>query len=484
LRELSKRASRVNLADLARQDEAERLERYQRAWAAYDGEGPLPFDDEDGQACDNVRLGYGELIVDKGVSFLAGKGGVEFQLEPPAEAETEDEPEPDEPEVDELIERARALLDDAWPDEKRAADFHDLATNGGVCGHPWVRLYESGRLSVLDPSTVTAVWSEDDIEIIERYLLEWNAIDEETGLAVLRRKRIEPDNAENPSRWEIHDEEWDEDAGWMPVLDNDGEPIITPWERTYAPVLDAKNRPSPNTFYGRPDLTPTILDQIEQLQSVASEMRRICRQHGHPIPVVIGEDASHVQEIDVAIGELLAIPNVNAKLGQIAVAELTSSLALYKELKAALFESAKIPRVALGDRDKSGALTGVALQIEYAPLIELTETKRITYGALLRKAAECILDLKGMPGWTVKLGWPEVLPSDDKAAAESAEADLRMGVVSKQTIAEKRGYDWALERERIDEEAREAKARFDEGIADEHDEPPVDITPPSGPEEE
>lgn len=475
VRELTQRASSINMADLARQDESDRVARYSRAWDAYDGEGPLPFDDEDGQAKDNVRLDYPRLIVDKTVSFLAGKGGVEFQVDPVTE---EDEPagDPDDPEAagreglsDDALaaarDAARAALDAAWPEERRHIDFHGLATNGAVCGHAWLRLHEDGRISVLDPATVTAVWSEDDIGILLRYLIEWNAIDAD-GLGCVRRKRIEPDMPESPSAWTIYDEELDDETGeWVEL--EDGE---TAWPRTYPPVLGTQNLPAPNTFYGMPDLSKSVLDLIEQLESVASDMRRIVRLHGHPIPVVTGADADKVQEIDVAIGELLAIPGDQVKFTQLQVAELTSSLALYKELKSALFEAVHVPRVALGDRDKSGATTGVALQIEYAPLVELTETKRLMYGALLRKAAECVLDLRGLPGWRVTLGWPQLLPSDDKAASEATEADLRMGIVSLETAAEKRGYDWSVERERIAEEARDAQARFDAG-------PPADDDP-------
>lgn len=482
--ELAKRASSINIADLAHADETERQARYDRAWDAYDGESELPFDDgESGQAIDNIRLGYAELIVDKGVSFLAGKGGVEWQIEP-IDGDEDQDGEPDEsedPERDDETkaakldrERARvlAVLDEAWPEEDRALDFHNLATNGGVCGHFWLRLHEDRPPVVLDPTSVTAVWSEDDISILVRYLIEWLALDSDTGLGVKRRHRIEPDVPARPTSWTTFYEQYDEDAGWQEI----DEP--QPWGHSYAPVIGGQNLPSPNTFYGKPDLTPAVLDMVEQMESLASDMRRICRLHGHPIPVVMGVDADKVQEIDVAIGELLALPDVNAKLGQLTIAELESSLSLYKELKTALFEETHIPRVALGDRDKSGATTGVALQIEYGPLVERTDTKRLTYGAKLRKTAECLLDMRGIKGWRVRFGWPQIVPSDDKAAAETTETDLRMGVVSLETAAEKRGYDWAVESERIAEEKRQAQARFDEGLTDDTDPPPPDVPDP------
>lgn len=457
-------APQQHLADMAAQDEADRLARYQRAWAAYDGEGPKPLEVESDGADDNVRLDYAELIVDKGVSFLAGKGGVTFQLQPPgaaepdaddkADAETAEAEEDDTGTDAEELQRqaAEAALDAAWPENQRHLDFHNSATNGGICGHAWLRLYEDGRVSVLDPANCTAVWNEDDVSILERYLIQWNTLDED-GMGVVRRKRIEPNDAEKPTSWTIYDEEHNDDANSWILLDE------TPWLHDYAPVIDTQNLPSPNTYYGRADLEPGKLDQIEQLESVASDMRRVVRFHGHPVPVATGIEANDIRHLEVAVGEMLALPGKDSGLTQLEIAELTSSLALFQELKTALFESARIPKIALGDTTNAGPTTGVALKVEYAPLIEKTETKRLTYGYLLAETARRILDLKGFHGWSVVLAWPELLPDDPAAEAQTAETELRMGIVSRQTISEKHGYEWEVEQQRIAEET----PNFDSG---------------------
>lgn len=433
----------MHIADLVAQDEAQRAKQYQRAWQAYDGEGPKPLEVGPDDADDNIRLDYAGLIVDKGVSFLVGKeGGVSLQLKVEG-AEGE--------ESEEASDAATQRLNESWPEHQRQLDFHNLATNGGVCGHVWVCLYEDGRVSVLDPGNCSAEWNEDDVSIIERYIVQWNTVDEETGLGVVRRWRIEPDNATAPTAWTKFLEEHDDDAATWHVLNE------TPWLHDYAPIVETQNLPSPNTFYGQADLKPSILDQIEQLESLASDMRRIARLHGHPIPVVTGEDASRMATIEVAIGELLAIPNKEAKLSQLAIAELTSLLELYREIKTALFEASRVPKVALGETQNSGPTTGVALKVEYEPLVEKTETKHMTYGYLINEVARRVCDLIGLQGITITLNWPDPVPSDPKADAEADESEIRMGVVSKQTISEKRGYDWEVEQERMSEE-REASA--------------------------
>lgn len=437
----------TNIADIAAQESAERLERYQRAWRAYDGEGPAALEVEPGQPDDNIRLGYAKLIVNKGVSFLVGKDqGISVQVAPPDEDLEENDEGDGEQAAEEQAAEALALLDQAWPPHQRQVDFHKLATNGGVCGQAWLRIHEDARVSVLDPANCTAEWNEDDVEIVERYLIEWTTIDEDTGLGVMRRKRIEPNDSADPTSWVIYDEEHDDDAGVWRIIDE------TAWEHPYAPVITSQNLPSPNTFYGESDLECEILDQIEQLESVASDMRRIVRLHGHPVPVFFGEEPGRIATLDVAIGNMIAIPNKDGKLDQLTIAELESSLALFQELKTALFEATHIPKVALGETDSAGPTSGVALQVEYAPLVERTDTKRITYGYLIVEAAKRILDLLGFSKFEVTLGWPELLPSDPVSDAEADESELRMGIVSKRTIAEKRGYDWSLESERIGEE--------------------------------
>lgn len=442
-------ASQMHIADLAAADEGARHEDYQRAWKAYDGEGPTYLEVEDG-VDDNIRFDYPALIVDKGVSFLVGKeGGVSLQIkaEPQISEDGEGEEEAQRA-AEEEAEEGTAVLSEVWPDHQRQLDFHNLATHGGVCGHMWARIYENGRVSVLDPGNCSADWNEDDVSILDRYRIEWNTVDPETGLGVLRRWRIEPSDPKAPTSWTIYLEEHDDEASEWHLLEE------IAWAHPFSPIIEGQNLPSPNTFYGRADLSPAILDMVEQLESLASDMRRIARLHGHPIPVVTGEEATRIATIDVAIGALLAIPNKEAKLGQLAIAELTSLLELFTELKTALFEAARIPKVALGDTGNAGPTTGVALKVEYETLVEKTETKHLTYGFLFIEIARRLLALSGKENLIVMANWSDPVPSDPKADAEADESEIRMGVVSKRTIAEKRGYDWETEQERIAEESQ------------------------------
>jgi hypothetical protein len=453
---------KIHMAELNDQAESERLAQYDRAWRVYDGEGPKALEAESGEPDDSIRLDYAATIVDKGVSFLAGKGGVEFQLSPPApsvEPEADPEADPPDPSAAEAAEqalkaRAEAAFDEAWPPEQRDLDFQKLATNGGVCGHAWIRLREDGSVSVLDPANVIVEWHEDDVDIVKAYILQWNTVDSETGLGAVRRKVFRPDDPQKPTAWTITDEELDEDSGTWHAL---GDP--TPWRHAFAPMFDCQNLVSPNTYYGKADLSPSILDMLAQLESTLSEMRRILRLQGHKVPTIFGAERSQIEAVEVGIGSMVAIPNAEGHLDELAVAELTSALEFYRELKTAFLEATRIPKVALGETENAGPVAGVALTMEYEPLIEKTETKWLTYGLLLIKLGGAILEMKGFAGWTAKIGWPKLLPADSAAEAQADESELRMGVVSKRTIAEKRGYNWDEEQQRIAEE----EPNFDHG---------------------
>jgi len=105
------------------------------------------------------------------------------------------------------------------------------------------------------------------------------------------------------------------------------------------------------------------------------------------------------------------------------------------------------PAIATGKLESVGALSGVALQVLYAPLTAKTEKKRGLYGDLLEEICKRVLDLGGY-GYEndVDVTWPETTPQDAKAEAETLAIHKTLGV-STDTILDKLGYDAAAEAE-------------------------------------
>src|SRR5204863_7425901 len=98
------------------------------------------------------------------------------------------------------------------------------------------------------------------------------------------------------------------------------------------------------------------------------------------------------------------------------------------KVKEALHEIARVPEVSVGKVDSIGALSGVALEILYQPLMELTAVKQMTYGPLLEEVNRRALWIGGRGrDVEVKNQWPALLPGDLKLEGEVA--DMGMNVV-------------------------------------------------------
>jgi hypothetical protein len=89
-------------------------------------------------------------------------------------------------------------------------------------------------------------------------------------------------------------------------------------------------------------------------------------------------------------------------------------------------------------------MSGVAIDMLFQPLIELVNLKRRLYGSLIRKASAYVLVLLGLiedcDDVDIFLKWPNLLPVDDLAAAQTAQLLTQIGV-SKASVLKQLGYD-------------------------------------------
>jgi len=419
---------RTDLAEIADADDRDRADRIRKAWDAYYGNSPEPLKKRRGEAVnDNVRLNYARLIVDAGVAHLFGD-----QLMIDADASDTDE---------RIEDAAREIV------RRNGGDllWQRLGLSGAIGGTMFARLQpqEDGtvRIVCLDPSTVDLEWAPDDYETITRYTISWNTITENGG--VTRRQIIEP----NGAGWIIVDQEAIE-GGWMTLAETD-------WPKPYSPIVHAQNLPSPHEVYGISDLEPDVLRLCMSIERVASNVNRIVRLYAHPRTwgKMIGDPVN----MDANPGSILQFENPNAELKNLEMqSDLASSIDLYRRLVAALHETTRIPEVATGKLDNAGQLSGLALRILYAPLIQKTETKRRTYGHAIVEILRRSLDLQGYGDQhIVTLGWPPLVPSDPEAERRTAIIDAQLGV-SKHTLLERLGYDAESEMLQTAEESAEA----------------------------
>jgi hypothetical protein len=107
-------------------------------------------------------------------------------------------------------------------------------------------------------------------------------------------------------------------------------------------------------------------------------------------------------------------------------------------------------------KDKVGAITNFGLRILYRDFLDKLGTKRMLYGAAYQELNRRLLQLGGYEPETCEISWPDPLPVNETEETQGLQVDMGLGLVSKQTAREIRGYDNKNETERMTNEATSA----------------------------
>lgn len=370
---------------------------------------------------DNLTVNLVRLAVDKVVSYLFGKG-LRFEVG----AEGRDE-------FDEYLDRL-------WQANRQPLLLQQIGTSGAVAGHVFVKILEGdpARLVNLDPSMIQVGVNPDDYTEVLAFRMEWLSYDSRGD----KLKRIQQIARENEQAWTIQDSVQRVDAPQQATVVNQ---VI--WKYPFPPIVHCQNLPRPFEFHGVSDVEQLIALQ-DTVNFTVSNIGKILRLHGHPKTIGTGFTA---KELSTSPEEMLILPSADAKIFNLEMqSDLSSSIEFYKRLIDAWHEIARIPSVSVGNLDNVGSLSGVALRILYEPLLELIESKRETYGAMLTELNQCLLAMKfgGSPSdYGVRVVWPELLPRN--VAEETQNAILKQQIgVSQETLLRELGYDPGLESQR------------------------------------
>jgi hypothetical protein len=437
---------RVLLQGLA-EAEQERLKVVEAAWEAYHGDLPDPLIVQPGDPDDNIVLDFAAPLVDASRSFLFGR-----------------EPEFVVPDDFPRNEDAQTYLDAVWQRNSKATLLQLISLNGGVSGHTFTKIVEENppRLVTYD-ATVRTVWKGDDVNDVERFIIEWVETIEIEGRVRLLPKRQIIERA-SPSRWEIIDEEATPGTSDM-VVKRYREVGRFGWERPWPPMVHCQNLPAPRSFYGISDLKGPIVKGIKALNFVLSNSNRILRLHAHPKVVTSGVEP---EVLDVAADEAIVIP-LDAKIDLLAPkVDLSSLVVFFDRLKETLHEIARVPEIALGQMKGVTPPSGVAMQILYRPLMDKTQDKRRLYGDMVIELNRRLLSIGGFgeEGFT-EIVWPDPMPEDEEGKARTAGLKQDAGV-SRATTLEEMGYDSeeeeAVAEEEKSKDAERAAATFNAGV--------------------
>lgn len=451
------------------QDEQARRQTMANAWKAYKGRFDPPLKKKDGKSAakENTLSNRCAPIVNTGRDFLFGEK-IAFEVG-----------DPDDDDSDVVIvdaEAANKALCAAWgDDDDKMTLLGKIAMNGAICGHEFVRILpnpyprHAPRLVNIDPQSVTMIVDDDDCETVYAYIIEYT-VNLSKSVTITKRLsiwRVDPDGLA------VTEGGYDPDSTWMmQAFEKRGEngklqPVDDPieWPYPFAPIVDAQNLPNPNEAYGLSDLPPELIGINESLNFSQSNTAKILKFHAHPKTIVTGADAAQVQ---AAVEDVTCLPEgADAKLLEMH-GDLASSMAFQDNLRSDMDEQSAVPAVALGRiRDLPlGNISGVAIQILYRPLVQKTTIKRRLYGKLIREVCRRVLTVMGVmeydPYLPIEIHWPDLLPVDDMAAAQTAMALDQLGV-SKETLLTRLGFDAKAELAKNADEAAQAMKNFGRG---------------------
>jgi hypothetical protein len=191
-------------------------------------------------------------------------------------------------------------------------------------------------------------------------------------------------------------------------------------------------------------------DVNDALNWTMSNINRIIRYHAHPKTIGIGFAAAHLE--NTAVDQFWTINTPGAEVFNLEMqSDLGNAYTFAKELKATYAQVTGVP-----DLDPQqvnvGALSGFALRILYGDLLDVTNIKRVTYGALLSGVNAALLEMGGF-GQAIQVNnvWDDPLPSNEVEQVQALTADRAAGL-SMETYLERRGYDAEREMERTQDE--------------------------------
>lgn len=389
-----------------------------------------------GQHDDNLALNFTGLVIDRSVTLLFGEG-VEFDLP------GEDENNP-----------AADYIAGTWNVNKKSILLHNLALLGAEQGTCYLKLMpgaitkqgqEYVRLMAIDPALVTMDTHPDDLEDVIRYVIQYVTRDLD-GTEVARKQVIErstPDDGPTVFWWVRDYISSQKTSGRWALITEES------WPYSFAPMIHWQNLPDPTQAYGVPDVTDDVIEAQDKLNFVASNISKIIRLYAHPQRY--GRNLGVGSQLELGPDKMPNFSGPDAEILQLdPVDDLTSSQAFMLTLRQALFDITQTVDIS-SMADKLGALTNFGLRVLYRDALAKLETKRSLYGEALVEVNRRLLVLGGF-GDEPEAGdiiWPDILPSNEQEEVTGLTFDLDRGLVSKQTVSEKRGYNWEYEQERM-----------------------------------
>ena len=412
--------------------EPERTDALKKRKEYFEGDQKRPLKTKVGQADDNLIINWVGLAVYRSNSMLFG-GGVKFIT---ANPETQE------------------YVDKVWEANKQAILLGRTGLAGEVFGTWYMKILPDAlehegetypRFVLLDPQLMSIQTDPMDIENVLAYVFEMRVENEERTIREITRRAATdgeivtnafglPEGAPGGS-WIV--EKWESggrSSQWV-LLSS------TVWAYPFPPIIHCQNLPSLFSVYGI-DGFGGGLDVQDRHNLVVSNVSKIIRYHAHPRPWGRGIPSnSKGEKVSWGADEMIMFSSETAEIRNLEMqSDLSSSRNFAQDLKQAIFELARVVDIA-SLKDKIGALTNFGLRVLYGDALSKNTERRLLYGNALQELNRRVLVLNNMEGKN-KLEWGSDLPQDEKEDAQLIREDLLAGLVSRETAATKRGYQW------------------------------------------
>jgi Phage portal protein, SPP1 Gp6-like len=154
------------------------------------------------------------------------------------------------------------------------------------------------------------------------------------------------------------------------------------------PIVHIANHPASGSPWGMSDVQD-LISLNRQYNETATDIADIVNYHAAPITVVIGAKPSQLEK---GTNRVWSIGNKDVDIHNLENGvELEGPLDALNMLKVAMHEMTGVPEAALGQSQPISNTSGVALAIQFLPLMQKFELKKIQYGKGLQKINELAL---------------------------------------------------------------------------------------------
>ena len=460
------------LGEFFQGDERQRMDRYALEREYYEGDHRQQLKVKVGQADDNITSNFIGLAVDRSNSMLLGQG-IDFDM--PGDPEYEDDPE-----TGKKIKKDQPnqlYIDEVWEANKKDILLHKLAQFGGMHGTCYLKIIPEAipsqgdedtvllpRLLPLDPAYMEIIPMPEDIDTVLMYRMTFSI--KVNGKIIGRKEEVERimttvDENGTPTQrpeeiagfldagWKISNYIKRDNGQWA-LMDA---PEI--WQQDFPPILHWQNLPLAGSVYGKPDVSPDVIQLQDRYNFVSGNINRIIRYHASP--KTWGRMAGSSTRQTWGADEMVIYNSPDAYLENLEMqSDLVSSREFLRDLRQSLFAITRTVDIETVT-DKIGALTNFGLRVLYKDALDKLGSKQELYGEALVEINHRLLILRGgfedMGGGEVV--WPDPLPVNEEEETQGLEFDLNNGLASKETAATARGYDWIEERNRIAKEKEE-----------------------------